>query len=311
VLGRDIIDSVETVPEPVWRERLARHKERLAPFADERIIRMARREKHPVRDFLFEYYAYRPAQLLRWSPGCNVILEGARPGDVEWNDFTPTDGGLILTADSFPTHRRSFVRWALHYLEEIAARPPLFGCFGLHEWAMVYRTAEVRHSRTPLRVSLETIAATVEAEELCCTHFDAFRFFTPAAVLRNRIWLTRDITDQHDQRGCVHVTMDLYRYAHKISPWSTGDLIADTFLLAWKARELDMRASPYDLGEYGLQPIRIETRAGREEYVEWQRTLAEEAVPLRQRLIGEYRKLMANAESSLNDGNERQAESSG
>jgi hypothetical protein len=304
--------SRKRLTEPVWRERLAQHEERLAPFAIERIARMARREKHPVRDFLFEYYAYRPAQLLRWSPGCDVVLENARPGDVEWTDFTATDGGLVLTAYSFPFHRRSFVRWGLQYLEGIAARPPLYGCFGLHEWAMVYRTAEVRHPRTPLRVTPETIAATVDSEELCCTHFDAFRFFTPTAVPRNRFRLTRDITDQHDQRGCVHVTIDLYRYAHKISPWVSGELIADTFLLAWKARELDMRASPYDLSCYGLDPIRIETRAGREEYVESQQALAEEAVPLRQRLIAEYRKLVAaTADSPVSGESEWQGESPG
>src|SRR5262245_41891364 len=99
---------MDRLPEPVWRERLAHHKERLAPFAAERITRMARREKHPVRDFLFEYYAYRPAQLLRWSPGCDVALENARPGDVEWNDLAATGSGLILTQDSFPAGRRSF-----------------------------------------------------------------------------------------------------------------------------------------------------------------------------------------------------------
>ena len=47
-----------------------------------------------------------------------------------------------------------------------------------------------------------------------------------------------------DQRGCVHVTMDLYRYAYKIAPWVRAELIADAFELAWRARELDMRASP-------------------------------------------------------------------
>jgi hypothetical protein len=275
-----------------WHDRLARHGERLRPYSNERLARMARREKHPVRDFLFEYYAYRPAHLLRWSPGADVLLEDALPDDLEWHEFTGVNRGLVLTAGSFPAHRASFTRWALEYLRGIADRPPQFGCFGLHEWAMVYRTDDVRHARTPLRISRQTIAATVEAEQLCCTHFDAYRFFTTAAAPRNRIQLSREVTDQFDQRGCVHVTMDLYRYAHKISPWVSGELIADTFLLAWKARELDMRASPYDLTSFGLTPIPIETRAGKEEYVECQRRLAEEAIPLRTRLIAEYRKIV-------------------
>ena len=86
--------------------------------------------------------------------------------------------------------------------------------------------------------------------------------------------------------------MDLYRYAFKLSPWVSGELIADTFLLAWEARELDMRASPYDLRSFGLEPITIETIKGKDEYVKRQRALADAAEPLRARLVGEYRRLL-------------------
>ena len=282
---------MDRLPEPVWRDRLACHRERLAPFANERLARAARREKHPVHDFLFEYYSYRPAHLLRWTPGPDVLLEVARPDDLEWKEFVPSDGVLILHAGDFPGRRRSFIQWALVYLEGIADRPPLFGCFGLHEWAMVYQAPEVRHTRTPLRLSTEAIADVVEREQLCCTHYDAFRFFTPAAVARNRIPLTRELTDRFDQRGCIHVTMDLYRYAYKIAPWVSGELIADVFDLAWEARQLDMRASPYDLSEFGFEPIRIETVEGKEEYVRAQRELAEKAGPIRERLIDAYQLL--------------------
>ncbi|MBO0696858.1 MAG: 3-methyladenine DNA glycosylase [Zavarzinella sp.] len=267
----------------------------MRPFAADRTSRSARHEKHPVRDFLFEYYSFRRAHLLRWSPGVNVVLENARPGDIEWKEFTQVDDSLVLPAESFPARRRPFVRWALNYLEGIAARPPQFGCFGLHEWAMVYRTPEVRHSRTPLRLDSEAIASAVEAEELCCTHFDAYRFFTPAAVPRNRHRLSREATDRFDQRGCIHVTMDLYRYAYKIAPWVDGELIADAFELAWTARELDMRASPYDLAGYNLAPIRIETREGKDEYIRYQRQIADAAVPVRDRLIRAYRDLICGS----------------
>jgi hypothetical protein len=289
---------VHHLPEPVWRHRRDRHVERLAPFAEDRLTRRSRREKHPVRDFLFEYYSYRPAHLLRWTPGPDVVLENALPGDVSWNEFIPADGGLVLPAHAFPAHRGSFVRWTLNYLESIAARPPLYGCFGLHEWAMVYRAAEIRHERTPLRLAPEMIAAVVESEQLCCTHFDAYRFFAPAARPRNRHELSRVVTDQFDQRGCVHVSMDLYRYAYKLAPWVTGELIADAFLLAWQSRELDMRASPYDLTEFGLEPILIETAAGKEEYVCQQRELAAAAIPVRARLIDEYRRVSQAAASA-------------
>jgi hypothetical protein len=71
----------------------------------------------------------------------------------------------------------------------------------------------------------------------------------------------------------------------------SAELIADAFELAWQARQLDMRASPYDLSALGFDPIPIETPAGKEEYVRGQRELAEAAVPLRQRLIAAYRLL--------------------
>jgi hypothetical protein len=289
IFDREAEVSLDRLPEPIWRDRLARHVERLTPFVTDRLERTSRREKHPVRDFLFQYYSYRPAHLLRWTPGPDVILENARPADLEWNEFMPAAGGLVLPAASFPTHRRSFVRWALSYLEGIAARPPAYGCFGLHEWAMVYRAEQVRHERIPLRLTAAAIAEVVEAEELCCTHFDAYRFFTPAATLRNRHDLNRAATDQFDQRGCIHVTMDLYRYAYKLAPWVTGELIADAFRLAWRARELDMRASPYDLTEYGFDSIPIETAAGQEDYVRQQKELAAAAEPIRSRLIEAYR----------------------
>ena len=283
---------MQTLSEADWQARQANHVERMTPFAVERTERMARLDKHPVRDFLFQYYAYRPAQLLRWSPGFDVLLEEAKSQDIPWTEFAEVPGGLLLRPDRFPERRVSFLRWATEYLEGIAARPALYGCFGLHEWAMVYRTDDPRHSRTPLRLSPVEIARVVESEDLCCTHFDAFRFFTPAAVPRNRIPLTREITDQFDQRGCIHVTMDLYRYAHKLSPWVSGELVADAFELAWKARELDMRASPYDLSAFGFEAIAIETAEGKEEYVRRQRELAEEAVPIRERLVAVYRELL-------------------
>jgi hypothetical protein len=87
--------------------------------------------------------------------------------------------------------------------------------------------------------------------------------------------------------------MDLYRFAHKIAPWCSSELIGDTFLLAADARRIDMRASPYDLKNQGFEPILIETSTGREEYIQEQRRLAELAVPLRARLSEFYAQLIA------------------
>jgi hypothetical protein len=51
--------------------------------------------------------------------------------------------------------------------------------------------------------------------------------------------------------------------------------------LAADARELDMRASPYDLTNLGFDPITVEEPAGRAEYVRRQGVISERAAPLR------------------------------
>jgi hypothetical protein len=266
---------------------------RVAPIAEERLSRMRHGQKHPVRDFLFEYYAFRPAKLLRWSPGPNVQLTAIAPGETDWpDDFQQTPAGALLPADSFPIQRRDYLTWAIDYLSQVSERPAYNHCYGMHEWAMVYRTEEIRHASTPLRLSTAEIASVVESVGLRCTHYDAYRFFTPAALPRNRLALTRVTTTEHDQPGCVHVAMDLYKFAMKIQPWIDSDIIADALELAVQARELDMRASPYDLRALGYEPIALETQAGREDYRALQHDLSARAAPVRARLSAAYRLLV-------------------
>ena len=282
-----------SMPRADWESRRAAHRERVRPWVEDRVARVSRQRKHPVYDFLFEYYAFRPSYLLRWSPGVGVRLESAADGELDWRKwFRPCAGGWGLPAAGFPAHRLDFLRWAVNYLEATGSREPSFGCFGLHEWAMVYREPEVRHRRTPLRLSRADTDAVVEAGGVRCTHYDAFRFFTPAAVPLNRVQLRREATTDHDQPGCVHVGMDLYKWAFAIAPYSASEVVADAFELAVAARELDMRASPYDLRELGFAPIRIETREGREEYVAGQRELYERGRGVRVKVLGEYRRLL-------------------
>ena len=64
-----------------------------------------------------------------------------------------------------------------------------------------------------------------------------------------------------------------------------SDLLLDCFDLAWRIRELDMRASPYDLADWGYEPVRIENPQGRAEYASAQRGFAEEAQLLRGRIL--------------------------
>jgi hypothetical protein len=178
-------------------------------------------------------------------------------------------------------------------LTATASRQPTLGCFGLHEWAMVYQAEENRHP-WPLRLGASATDDVVREHRITCSHFDAFRFFTPPARPLNLLQPGRDDRAAFEQPGCLHAGMDLYKHAFRLSPLIGSDLIADAFELAWEIRVLDMRAAPYDFTGVILDPtgeewtpVRIETPEGKAEYVAAQRAFAERGAPIRQRLIDE------------------------
>lgn len=274
-----------------WRQDRDAYCARVRPWVEDRLRRMSRREKHPVYDFLFEYYSFRPAHLMRWTPGFGVLLEEAKPEDLNWGEFTPSDRGMSLAAEAYPAWRHGYLRWAVDYLRQTTTREPAFTCLGLHEWAMVYRAPEVRHPSVPLRLSRSETDAVVESFPLRCSHYDAFRFFSDPARPRNRWELSRADTAENDQSGCLHVNMDLYRFAYKIAPFCPSDLVADAFDLARAAREVDMRASPYDLSRHGFAPIAIETSEGRADYAQCQYEIQLGGMPVRARLLEVYQGL--------------------
>ncbi len=243
---------------------------------------------HPVEDFLFTYYGWTPGRLRRWHPGAEVGLASpAAIPHVAWRFYRRQGDVVSVDVDAFLEARGDTVRFVHDLVGRTAARPGRFGCFGLHEWAMVYRLpqAEVRHSAWPLRLGQRETDAVVEAHQISCSHFDAYRFFTPDAAPRNVLRPTRASQAAHEQPGCLHAGMDLYKWAMKLCPVVGSDLVLDSFELAREIRELDMRASPYDLRELGYQPVRIETPEGKSEYVEEQRRFSERSQALRARLI--------------------------
>ncbi|MDQ7909150.1 3-methyladenine DNA glycosylase [Phytohabitans sp. ZYX-F-186] len=267
-----VLDATE------WRARRAAHEARVDAWLAPHLARRRAGVKHPVEDFLFTYYSYRPAQLRRWHPGAGVTLRDGEPD----RDYVETSGGVTL--DPTIAKRRS-TGWIRALLASTAGRPASFGCFGMHEWAMVYRAEGVRHEQVPLRLSPEQTARVVEERPVRCSHFDAFRFFTPAARPLNLLQPTREAQHDNEQPGCLHANMDLYKWAYKLSPLVESELVADAFALARDIRALDMRASPYDLADLGYAPVKVETAEGRHEYARAQRAFAERAAPLRARLI--------------------------
>ncbi|GAA1086572.1 3-methyladenine DNA glycosylase [Tsukamurella strandjordii] len=273
-----------------WRPLADAHRARLTPFVDAHRRRAARGEKHPVWDFLFTYYGHRPAHLLRWHPGIGVELDGPRAAE-EFGGLRgyTVSGNRVAQDPAVLAKRADTAAYVARLLEATAARRPVFGCFGLHEWAMVYREADQARHPVPLRLGPEGTDEVVRAGQLTCTHYDAFRFFTPEAAPRNATELTREKQVGSEQPGCLHAGMDLYKWAFKLAPGVPSDLVADAFDLARDARELDMRASPYDLAAHGFEPIAIETPEGRREYVRRQAELAQRAAPIRDRLLAVVR----------------------
>jgi hypothetical protein len=281
--------------EAEWTTRRDAHEVRVDRWLRPHLARRREHASHPVEDFLFTYYSHRPAALRRWHPGYGVGLErgSSYASSTGYVDLA----GIATVSPDLVVARRPLLAALRTLLSATAARPAQLGCFGMHEWAMVYRqpSAEVRHADWPLRLGGAGTDAVVESHRIGCTHFDAFRFFTEAARPLNTVLPRHDDRPAFEQPGCLHAGMDLYKHAYRLSPLVPGELVADCFELAREIRVLDMRASPYDLTGLGLEPVRVETVEGKQEYVSAQRGFAARAAPLRQRLLDECERMLVVA----------------
>ncbi|MDN5896156.1 MAG: 3-methyladenine DNA glycosylase, partial [Nocardioides sp.] len=165
----------QVLDESTWRARASAHAERVDAFIEPHLARRESRVKHPVHDFLFTYYSQRPGQLRRWHPGFGVKLGG------DWSAYDGLKGYAdgSVTREHVASQQR-LVASIHELLAATASRPGTFGCFGLHEWAMVYKLSEdeTRHADWPLRLGGSGTDAVVESHRIGCSHFDAFRFFT-------------------------------------------------------------------------------------------------------------------------------------
>ncbi len=267
-----------------WEPLAAAHAERADGLVAAHRVRRSRREPHPVEDFLFTYYPTRPNQLRVWHPGPGIrLLDAASYADRR--GYRAIEDGVELDPAEV-ARRADGIEWIRDLLGATLQRPAQFGCFGLHEWAMVYRQRpnEVRHSAWPLRLGPAGTDRVVESHRVACSHFDAYRFFTAPARPLNVLQPTRELQPALEQGGCLHANMDLYKWSVKLMPFTPGDLLLDCFELARDIRELDMRASPYDLSGLGYEPVPIETPAGKATYAAGQRAFADRARPLRERL---------------------------
>mmetsp|Transcript_7416 Transcript_7416/g.21601 ORF Transcript_7416/g.21601 Transcript_7416/m.21601 type:complete len:435 (-) Transcript_7416:190-1494(-) len=333
-----------------WEARRAAFEARLEPVLAQRST------DHPIFNFVWKYYMLKPRQLLRWSPGSLVLLEGfdanantTASGRSYYKDgWRPAGDGGYYDPRLVKPAKVPRLAWAREVLASSARRPPLLNCYGLHEWAMLYAPPDGLavndvsvHQRLPLRLSQAELNAAVEARPLRCTHADAVRFFaaealpkltsydreaavrgagedpmdilasgrgaqaTAKAMLAHSGVPNRELQPAFEQPGCVHATMDLFKWSSKLAPFIDSDLVGDCLDLAIEARTLDMRASPYDLyaaverlgeenwGAFDPSPVRIETPEGQEEYADAQVELYHKAKPMRRRVIDAYDEFLA------------------
>lgn len=285
-----------------WQERIAAHRQRALSHTSPARRRRDRGEAHPILDFLFEYYPFPFALLEKWHPGVGLALEAspAWPSHLHPPDYRQ-DGPLLLAdPSSISDKQRIRLERTIELLEATRDRSPNYACHGLHEWAMVYQGQHIRHEKTlSLRLTQPEIDGFVESRAICCSHHDAFRFFAKAARAFNHLQPSLETRADFEQPACLHANMDLYKWAAKAMPWIGSELLLDCFELAVELRDLDMRASPYDLSPWRREPVRIETPEGRQQYEQEQRQLAERAKPLRQRLITALRKVKEHWELEI------------
>ncbi|MFC7879064.1 3-methyladenine DNA glycosylase [Isoptericola sp. NPDC057391] len=296
------------VPRDDWEPRAAAHAARADALTSVWREARDRGAKHAIEDFLFTYYPTRVSHLRRWHPGPGVVLADAA-GHAGWrwyrevalpgNDGGARGTGATLDVDAFVADRGDTVRYVRALVSATAGRPGTFGCFGLHEWAMVYRDRAAgrdhRHP-LPLRLGHDGTDAVVESHRIGCSHFDAYRFFTPEAAGRNQLRPTRERQPAMEQPACLHAGMDLYKWALKLGPAAPGDLLLDAFELARDIRYTDMAAAPYDVSSYGVEAVPIETPEGKAEYVRRQRGFAARGQELRARLVAVCDRLLADVE---------------
>lgn len=146
---------------PQWRTYAKEHERRAGRFADPFVRRREQGQAHPVEDFLFTYYTLKPGQFKRWHPGAGVILLDAAER-VSWKFYrAATEDELVLAGlspDDAHTHaergdailvdiprfvdkRGTALTFTREILSNTADKKAFFGCFGMHEWAMAYKSA--------------------------------------------------------------------------------------------------------------------------------------------------------------------------
>ena len=130
------------------------HEESVDTLTKAHLDRHARGEKHPVWDFIFDYYRNSPGKFRRWHPGAGIAIAGACP-HANWKYYV-SDGDITwCDTDAFLAKRGKTARYVANLLRATTAHTAHYDCFCLHSWDTRYaskhesfrKSATISHNR--------------------------------------------------------------------------------------------------------------------------------------------------------------------
>ena len=115
---------------PEWQEVMSQHHSVVEPWVRPRLTRRSHGLKHPVDDFLFEYYPISPNKLMTWHPGYGTYLE-ATADDLEVFPHVIYEfrNNLIQLRQSWIEQRIEQIHATQNFLTVTSQRPTRTGCF--------------------------------------------------------------------------------------------------------------------------------------------------------------------------------------
>ena len=141
-----------------WKADAANHinvmDDLLYPPGDSLKARTHLVKQHPIYNFLHTYYRYSTSNVKKYSPGLGILLNNCNEEDISdvFDSSTSTllnSKYLKITAHGYfyelpkldsPDGPFGWITLSKtrNILHSTASRQPFYGCFGLHEWAMLY-----------------------------------------------------------------------------------------------------------------------------------------------------------------------------
>ena len=181
-----MVSDQQTLTYAVWQRMAQEHRCKAEGWTIPYRSRRTQGKLHPIHDFLFIYYRFAPSHLEHWHPSFGTCLEVEQSvTNYSKKYYSHNKAGLFQDLTKIDAKARKRLQWSYDLCCSVERRTAQFNCFGMHEWAMVYKggpEGRPRHEgKLALRLPQKEIDALVEKNLICCSHFDAFRFFTDVA----------------------------------------------------------------------------------------------------------------------------------